>query len=212
MAEHSDTDHIPFNRPADGSPEVHSMQSVTTGTWVKHPKGADVAVKSVLFPGPLMVGRNIIEAEIFVGDIGTSSDEEAHQIVEGNAVFVLGFPFGLVGKTRNYPIVRHGIIARIQDWVRGDESTFLIDSSIFPGNSGGPVALKPENVAIRGTNKITHSLLIGVISSYIASRDVAISSQTGEPKMIFQENSGLSEVIPVDIIKETLDFAVSMKC
>lgn len=153
--------------------------------------------------------RDWIKPEILLGDVGTPTDEEKQHIVEGNGVFLIGFPLGLIGKERNYPIVRQGIIARIQDWLRGDESTFLIDSSAFPGNSGGPVVLKPENVAITGTTGITHSLLIGMISCYIPYRDVAISEQTGEPRIIFEENSGLAEVVPIDLIKETIDLVTS---
>ena len=151
----------------------------------------------------------MLQGEIFVGDVGTPSDEEANHIAEGNGIFVLGFPLGLIGKERNYPIARYGIIARIQDWLQGDEKTFLIDSSVFPGNSGGPVILKPEGVAIKDTKPITHSLLIGMISSYIPSQDVAVSKQTGEPRIIFEENSGLAEVVPINLIKETLDLATS---
>ena len=89
--------------------------------------------------------------------------------------------------------MRHGIVARIQDWLRGDERTFLIDASVFPGNSGGPVVLKPETVAVHETRAITHSLLIGMVRAYIPSQEVAVSERTGRPKVIFEENSGLAD-------------------
>ena len=203
--------HIRFNRITDEVLEIHTIRSVTFKDldWAVHPEGADVAVIPIASPGPLMNGRDLTKSETFIGDVGTPSDDEKRHIVEGNGVFVLGFPLGLTGKTRNYPIVRQGVIARIQDWLRGDESTFLIDSSAFPGNSGGPVVLKPENTAIRGTERITHSLLIGMVSSYVPYRDVAISKQTQKPRIIFEENSGLAEVIPIDLIKDTIQSAIS---
>ena len=197
--------YIRFNHVVKGDIEISSIASVAIGSWTVHPKGSDVAVIPVSDRGPLMDGRDVMKIEIFVGGIGTPSDKELPEIVEGNGVFLLGFPLGLIGEARNYPIVRSGIIARIQDWLQGDERTFLIDAPTFPGNSGGPVVLKPEGVAIKGTREITHALLIGMIRSYIPSRDVAVSSQTGEPRIIFEENSGLAEVVPINAIKETAD-------
>ena len=199
---------VRFNRIDDERLETRSIASVASRGWAVHPS-ADVATIPVSSPGLLMDGRDLVKPEVFLGDVGTPSDEEKRHIVEGNGVFVLGFPLGLVGMARNYPIVRQGIIARIQDWLRRDEGTFLIDSAAFPGNSGGPVILKPEPVAVRGTQATTHALLIGMIRSYIPYRDVAVSSQTGKARIIFEENSGLAEVVPVDVIKETITLAMS---
>ena len=78
---------IRFNRLPDGSLAIQSIASVTVGTWTVHPNGADVAVKPVLSPGALTVGRDVFEGEIFLGDVGTPSDEEANHIVEGNGGF-----------------------------------------------------------------------------------------------------------------------------
>ena len=84
---------------------------------------------------------------------------------------VMGFlfwdPLGLAGKERNYVIVRQGIIARVQHWLKGHARTFMIDASIFPGNSGGPVFLKPEIVSIEGTKSNNRCVLIGMVSSYL---------------------------------------------
>ena len=199
--------HVRFNRVENECVEVHAISSVTNVGWAVHPT-KDVAALLLLSCGPLMNGRDLVKPEVFVGDVVTPSDEEKQHIVEGNGVFVLGFPLGLVGRTQNYPIVRHGIVARIRDWLRGDEDTFLIDSAAFPGNSGGPVILKPESEAIQGTRRITHALLIGMISSYVPYREVAVSEQTGRSRIVFEENSGLVDVIPVDVIKETVCLAL----
>ena len=198
---------IRFNRITSGALEIHPLASVAMRNWTMHPDpDVDVAVLPV--SGILMEERNVVEAEIFFTDIGAPSDTEVRDIAEGNGVFVLGFPLGLVGEERNYPIVRHGIVARIQDWLRGDERTFLIDASVFPGNSGGPVVLKPETVAVHETRAITHSLLIGMVRAYIPSQEVAVSERTGRPKVIFEENSGLAEVVPIDVIRETMKLAI----
>ena len=200
---------VRFNHPANGSPEVHPLGAVADGDWTTHPDGADVAVIPLLSPGPLTLGRNVMEAEIFVGDVGTPSAKDLTTITEGTGVFLIGFPLALIGDVRNFPIVRSGVIARIQDWLSGAEDTFLIDAPAFPGNSGGPVIVRPDTTAISGTTAITHALLIGVVSQNIRSREVAVSAQTGEQRVVFLENTGLSRVVPISAIKETLTSAVT---
>ncbi len=94
-----------------------------------------------------------IKAEFILGDDNSVDVAKAKElgVSEGDGVFVLGFPLQLVGGERNFVIVRQGIIARIGDMLEGYSKTFLVDTFIFPGNSGGPVFLRPEVVAITGT-------------------------------------------------------------
>src|SRR6266516_3902281 len=49
-------------------------------------------------------------------------------VTEGDGIFVLGFPMGMVGTTRNYVIVRQGCLARVRDALAGEERQFLIDA------------------------------------------------------------------------------------
>ncbi|MCY3706453.1 MAG: hypothetical protein OXH08_13305 [Gammaproteobacteria bacterium] len=204
--------HVRFNRVTDDEVRILPIEELTppgtAGSWSNHPT-EDVVVRPLLGTGPLMEGRDFIRPEVFLGDVGAPTEEEAQHIVEGNGVLVLGFPLGLVGDARNYPIVRHGVIARIQDWLRGEASTFLIDSSAFPGSSGGPVIVKPEATAVKGTTATTHALLIGVVSGYIPYRDLAVSTQTKTVRITFEENSGLAEVVPVRTITETITLAIA---
>lgn len=125
-------------------------------------------------------------------------------VTEGDFVYLLGFPMGLIGKERNFPIVRQGIIARIRDALSNPDLEYLIDAFVFPGNSGGPVFLKPEVVAIQGTNAVNQAYLIGVVKGYVPYREVAVSQQTGQPRIVFEDNSGLAEVIPIDRVDECI--------
>ena len=200
---------VRFNHPGYGSLEILPIASVTDGDWTPHPNGADVAIIPLLSPGPLTLGRKVMETEIFLGDVSIPSDEEFATIVEGNGIFLIGFPLGLTGDALNYPIVRSGVIARIQDCLSGAEDTFLIDAPAFPGNSGGPVIVRPDTTAIAGTNPITHAYLIGMVSHNITRSEVAVSEETGEPRVVFLENTGLSRVVPISAIKETLASAVT---
>jgi S1-C subfamily serine protease len=123
----------------------------------------------------------------------------------GDGIFVLGFPMGLSGTAqRNYVIARRGSIARISDLLDSTAASFLIDASIFPGNSGGPVVSALTMSALQGTKSQDRVYLIGVVRAYLPYTDVAISQQTGQIRMVSQENSGLAEVLPVDYINETI--------
>ena len=209
-----DVTHVRFNRLVDDAvdilPVTELMPERAGLAWAFH-ETADVAARPVAGggTGPLTEGRDPTEAEVFMTDIGAPNAEEKRCIVEGNGVFVLGFPMGLVGETRNYPIVRHGVVARIQDYLCGEAPTFLIDSLAFPGNSGGPVVVEPQQTAVRGTTATSHALLIGVVSRYIPYTDVAVSAQTKRARITFEENSGLAEVVPIDTVKEVLTESIS---
>jgi S1-C subfamily serine protease len=123
---------------------------------------------------------------------------------EGDSVFALGFPMGLVGDERNTVIVRSGVLARIRDTFVKPHFPFMVDATVFPGNSGGPVISRPELVAIKGTKSHNSAYLIGIIASYVPYIDVAISQQTKRPRVTFEENSGLANVYSVDCINETI--------
>ena len=175
--------------------------------WTVHPNHEmDVGVVRL---NHQVLTKDGIEFDFFPGDDQSCTLEQARTngVSEGDGLFVLGFPLGEAGDDRNYVIVRQGIIARIQHCLKGSGQTFLIDSSIFPGNSGGPVLLKPELAAIQGTQANKQSLLIGMISAYMPYKEVAVSQQTGRPRMVFEENSGLGIVVPVDIIQEAIKAA-----
>lgn len=179
--------------------------------WLAHQDPAiDVALLGV--NGNLLRDHGIRFA-FFASDghVLTRSRALETGVTEGDGVFVLGFPFGLVGGGRNFVVVRHGIIARIRDCLESGQKDFLIDCPIFPGNSGGPVVNRPAAIAIQDTKQLTSANLVGIVAGYLPFRDVAISQQTGNPRIIFEENSGLASVVPVDYIQEVISNAVAQK-
>ena len=174
--------------------------------WTPHPNlEVDVAV----FP---IDGDFLISQGVRLGVFGDDGDAMfrdqaiAQGLAEGDPVFVLGFPMGLVGGDRNYVIVRQGNIARVRDWLAGAASEFLVDASIFPGNSGGPVVSGPTSTSIAGTpppRKRCH--LLGMVAGFLPWTDVAVSGQTGRARVTFEENSGLASIIPADFVRETVN-------
>ncbi len=174
-------------------------------TWLDHPDPeVDLAILGI---NPGVLTEQGIRISFFRSDqhITTRAQAQENGVCEGDGVFILGFPMGMIGEKRNYVIVKQGVIARIRDTLAGYSKEFLVDASIFPGNSGGPVVLRPEVVSIRGTKSNSSASLVGIVSSYVPYRDVAISAQTKQPRIIFEENSGLASIIPVDFLVEIID-------
>jgi S1-C subfamily serine protease len=116
----------------------------------------------------------------------------------GDEIFVCGFPMGLTGRERKYSIVRGGIVARLDEELINDTGSYLVDCTIFPGNSGGPVLLKPTIEFDPEQQTLTHDVpdLIGIVRSYIPYEDVSVSLQTLNPRTTFEENSGWPPSFP----------------
>lgn len=176
--------------------------------WVSHPNPLiDVSVVHI---NAVYLREQGLQTNFFAADQHVADKNKMKEVGMsiGDDVFVLGFPMGLSGTIeRNYVIARRGNIARLDDLLESSSTTFLIDALIFPGNSGGPVVSVPTLTSIEGTKAQDRAYLIGMVRSYLPYSDVAISQQTGQPRVIFQENSGLAEVVPVDYINETIKFS-----
>ena len=110
---------------------------------------------------------------------------------EGDTVFIFGFPTGWREGRQDYPIVRHGVLAQTRGWLKGEHETFLVDGSGFPGNSGGPVIVTTPQV----------DALIGMVSKRTLSPLIA--------GLI--ESADLIEVIPMESINETIQFAMELE-
>jgi hypothetical protein len=173
--------------------------------WEGHP---DVNIDvGVVRTNLTILQKHQMEFDFFCSDKHPLKIDDLREagISEGDLVYVLGFPLGLVSPERRYVICREGCIARIRDLLEQHSKDFLIDSFVFPGNSGGPVILRPEMSAVTGTKPIEKASLIGMVQAYIPFQDIAYSLQTNRPRVVFEQNSGLASVIPIDFISETIE-------
>ena len=196
-----------FNPSANLPAKVYDLPLVDAEgklQWQGHPdENVDVVVQPINVE---FLRNEEIQFHFFSSDLHILplSKAGSEGLSEGDSVFILGFPLGEVGKERNYVIVRQGVIARVRDALASFSQDFLIDGSIFPGNSGGPVITRPEAIGIEGTKTLNRAWLIGVVSGYVPYQDVAISTQTNRPRVIFEENSGMAAVIPIDKALEAI--------
>lgn len=200
---------VKFNLKAEGLArdyEIPLRDEKNKPTWHFHPNPSiDVAVIRI---NPDFLAKEQARFAPFRSDLDVLTRAHANELglAEGDSIFVMGFPMGLVGEHQDYVIVRQGAIARVRDGLADlTQETFLIDSLIFPGNSGGPVILRPEMVSVQGEKPaINRTYLLGMIKDYRPYTDLAISAQTLRPRVTFEENSGLTDVIFADYIDETI--------
>jgi len=175
------------------------------GHWTPHPDpGIDVAVTPVNTDLIQQEGLDVyfIQSDTDCAMVERMRDEG---VTEGDLIYVLGFPMGLVGGERDAVIARLGCIARVRDLLDGVVNSYIIDGSVFPGNSGGPVLLRPESYAVSGTPAVATAYAIGVVSGFLHYPDVAVSQQSGRPRVVFEENSGLGVVFPMDDVYATAE-------
>lgn len=118
-------------------------------------------------------------------------------------IFFLSYQPGIEPQKRISPVIRNGTVSLINEG-----GTFYIDGSAFPGNSGSPVFLKPSPIRFDDVGNISiggdplSGKFIGIISGYLPYQEVAVSTQTGHPRVIFEENTGLSKVWSCTYIRE----------
>lgn len=123
---------------------------------------------------------------------------QSREFREGSRIFVLGYPLELVSEKRQFAICRAGCIARIRDFYAWQTKDFLIDAAAFPGNSGGPVLahLPMYSGLVIG--------LVGIVYNTVLHREAAINMRTNEPRIMYEQNSGLARVFPIDYAIECI--------
>jgi V8-like Glu-specific endopeptidase len=105
--------------------------------WTHHP-ARDVA--AIVISAPPEFAKAAIPKDYLASD-----DTFTHYNVEaGDELMALGFPRGLAANQAGFPILRSGRIASYPVAPAKIFPTFLLDFSVFPGNSGGPVFMHDD--------------------------------------------------------------------
>jgi len=100
--------------------------------WVKH-AGRDVAALVVEAP------PEFAKAAIPLAWLAKDDTFSQYKLGPGDEMMALGFPRGLSANPAGFPILRSGRVASYPLAPATAFPTFLMDFSVFPGNSGGPV-------------------------------------------------------------------------
>ncbi|HEY1018925.1 MAG TPA: serine protease [Sediminibacterium sp.] len=181
-----------------------NLNDGTKDHWTGHPN-AEIDVSIIPIPADI-IAKNKLQAEpIELGsECATKQFLIDKGIGEGEDIYVVGYPMSQVDSSNSFPIVRKGIISKIRHCTIQNNKDFTIDALVFPGNSGGPVFLEQLEVNFEEKEITRKKFLIGVVKSYIPYRDHALSAQTQQLRVVFEENSGLAHVELADRVIETV--------
>ncbi len=105
--------------------------------WTHHPS-RDVAAIAITAPA------EFAKAAIPENYLASDATFAKYQVEAGDELMALGFPRGLSANQAGFPILRSGRIASYPIAPAKVFPTFLLDFSVFPGNSGGPVFMHEE--------------------------------------------------------------------
>jgi hypothetical protein len=108
-------------RSGDGKPD-----------WTRHPD-RDIAVIAIAAP------PEFARAAIPLAWLAQDDTFTRYALGPGDEMMALGFPRGLSANQAGFPILRSGRVASYPLAPSAAFPTFLLDFSVFPGNSGGPV-------------------------------------------------------------------------
>lgn len=122
-------------------------------------------------------------------------------IQTGAPLIILGFPLGLRSEEYAKPIARKAMVAR------SDTNNIIVDGFVFPGNSGGPVVYVPTLKLGKGlkSNLLNEQHLVGLVSSSINYREPCISVKTQRLRITFEDNTGLTKIVPSDAIAKLIN-------
>ena len=106
--------------------------------WTHHPS-RDVA--AIVITAPPEFAKAAIPEDYLASD-STFSD---YKVRAGDEMMALGFPRGLAANQAGFPILRSGRVASYPVAPAKIFPTFLLDFSVFPGNSGGPIYMTDQD-------------------------------------------------------------------
>lgn len=156
-------------RDADGRP-----------LWTRHPE-RDVAAL-VVEVAPAMMSEAIP-----LEYLATSEDFARLDVGLGDELLALGFPRGLSSNMSGFAILRAGRIASYPVGPSDEAPTFLMDFSVFPGNSGGPVFMADR----RGmSDQDRPQMIAGILTQQVE---------------VGQERLGIGIVTHARYVRETLE-------
>ena len=106
--------------------------------WTHHPS-RDVAALTITAP------PEFAKAAIPLNYLANDNTFTEYKVEAGDEMMALGFPRGLSANQAGFPILRSGRVASYPVAPAKIFPTFLLDFSVFPGNSGGPVFMTDQD-------------------------------------------------------------------
>jgi V8-like Glu-specific endopeptidase len=152
--------------------------------WNKHQK-ADVAAMRVALPQDIDI--HMVTTNLLAGD----------------ELFVLGYPYGAEANEAGFPILRSGKIASYPLTPIKNTLTFLLDFNVFKGNSGGPVYIYSENRFYgNALNAGVVKFIVGIVSQEWTTKEKveSLSEVT-----IREHKLGLAVIVHAQFVKDIIE-------
>lgn len=140
--------------------------------------------------------------------------KSAHDIEVGEELYVIGYPKAIQLLNRkqpfydyNLPLVRKGITSCMND-----HKTFIIDCSVFGGNSGGPVFIAENIISNQdGSLRIKNNrYLVGIVIQYVPLLNQSAQQMNPRIKAFnHAENSGYGVCVSFDELTKEIDKLLS---
>jgi S1-C subfamily serine protease len=128
--------------------------------WTHHPS-RDVA--AIVITAPPEFAKAAIPAQYLASDDTFSQ----YKVEAGDEMMALGFPRGLAANQAGFPILRAGRVASYPVAPAKIFPTFLLDFSVFPGNSGGPVFMTDQDRRREGTAGDEPEFIAGLLTQQV---------------------------------------------
>ena len=185
-----------LNVGAIHSRSIQSIKDMFRVNWVFHEKDfVDIAII------PFAIDPEKEDIKVIPESWFLNTD----RLFELYDIFFLSYQPGIEPENKIEPIIRSGTIS-----ILNSDKTFYIDAFAFPGNSGSPVFLKHSLIrfdksGIQLGGDELGGKFIGIIGEYVTYKEIAYSMQTKRPRIVFEENTGLSKVWSISFIKEIIE-------
>lgn len=130
--------------------------------WTQH-RTADVAAMYIALP------QNVAARPIPPTFLATDGDFEHYEMHPGDEVFTAGYPYGLEANSYGFPILRSGRIASFPLTPAVSVKTFMVDFSVFGGNSGGPIFINQLGRLYGSTYHLDERVfkILGIVSNQV---------------------------------------------
>lgn len=192
------------------SPQTFTIRdSAGHRLWKKHPT-RDVAAISITAPPEF--AKAAIPQDWLAGDDTFSK----YRVTAGDELMALGFPRGLAANQAGFPILRSGRIASYPVAPANIYPTFLLDFSVFPGNSGGPVFMNGPARSGVGESQFVAGLLtqqvelnderleIGIVTQAKYIRETIAMLDGIEPPAAAARDEGVEEGVQANSVEHAM--------
>jgi hypothetical protein len=148
--------------------EINIRDSNLNPLWLTHPE-RDIAVMFIDVPE---CAKNCF---VEYNDLADEKTIKNYNLGMGDELLNLGYPRGLPANGLGFAILRSGRIASHPLWPVRDFPSFLLDLTVFPGNSGGPVyVVEKFTKRDNPNNDSPRNFIVGLIAKQVSLNDESL--------------------------------------